>query len=415
MNWSRFAAPAMLILSATAVSADDWPQWRGANRDGRSSETGLVKPWPAAGPAREWKADGIGAGYSSVTVSQGRVFTMGQRESTTYVFAIDAATGKKLWEAQAGGSFREQRGDGPRGVPTVEGDRLWAVTADGKLVCLETKTGKQIWAADFVKQFGGDVPHWGYSESPLIDGDRVIVTPGGRGHSVVALDKNSGKLIWKSQSEPAAYSSPVLAAVGSIRMVVVFTAEGVMGLRADNGELLWRYAKVANNVANVATPVISGNLVFVSSDYGTGCALLKLEASGPSGVKATEVYFNREMKNHHASSILHNGYLYGFSSSILTAMDIKDGSVAWRDRATGKGSLVYVEGHLILVGENGTVALVQLGTGAYKEISRFTLQTSGRPVWAPPVVANGRLYIRDQESLHAFKVSGGGGGAAAAQ
>lgn len=406
MQYSLATASALFILllaAAAAARADDWPQWRGANRDGRSAEKGLLKPWPADGPPLAWKAEGLGAGYSSVTVSQGRIYTLGQREDTTFVFALDAATGKKLWEAQAGGSFRERRGDGPRGVPTVEGDKLWAVTADGKLVCLETKTGKAVWTADFVKQFGGEIPHWGYSESPLIDGDRVIVTPGGRGHSVVALDKNTGKLIWKSQSEPAAYSSPMLTTTGSVRQVVVFTAEGVMGVRADNGELLWRYNKVANNVANVATPVISGNYVFVSSDYGTGCALLKLEASGPGGVKATEVYFSREMKNHHASSILHNGHLYGFSSAILTAMKLEDGSVAWRDRATGKGNLVYADGHLILVGENGAVALVQIGTGAYNEISRFSLSTSGRPVWAPPVLANGRLYIRDQETLHAFK------------
>lgn len=397
-----------LLLAAAAANivlqADDWPQWRGPRRDGKSGEAGYIKAWPAAGPPLAWKAEGLGAGYSAVTTAQGRVFTLGQRGETEYVYAIDAASGKRLWETAAGGAYRERRGDGPRGVPTVEGDRLWAVTADGKLVCLETATGKQIWTVDFVRTFSGEIPHWGYSESPLIDGDRLIVTPGGRGHSVVALDKNTGKLIWKSQSQPAAYSSPMLSEAGGIRQFVVFTAEGVMGLRADNGELLWRYNKVANNVANVATPLISGDYVFVSSDYGTGCALLKLERSGAGGIKATEVYFSSEMKNHHASSVLHNGHLYGFSSSILTAMKLEDGAVAWRDRATGKGSLVFVDGHLILVGENGTVALAQANPAGYKEISRFSMQTSGFPTWAPPVVANGSLFIRDQNTLYAYRL-----------
>ena len=402
MNAPRFASLLLMMLSPLLLAAgDDWPQWRGIERDGKSPETGLLRKWPDSGPPLAWKSDGLGEGYSTVSVSQGRIYTLGQRGDTEYVIALDAASGKKLWETAAGGAYRERRGDGPRGVPTVEADRLWSVTADGKLVCLDTKTGKPIWKADFVSQYGGDVPHWGYSESPLIDGARVIVTPGGKGHSVVALDKATGKLIWKSQSDEAAYSSVSLATVGSIRLYVVFTASGVMGVKADNGELLWRYDKVSNRTANVATPLVSGNHVFISSDYGTGCALLKLDASD-GGVKATEVYFSREMKNHHASSILINGYLYGFNSSILTAMKFDTGEVAWRDRSTGKGSVAYADGHLVALGENGVVALVKIGTGSYQEVSRFSIELTGRPAWANPVISNGNLFIRDQNTLYCY-------------
>ena len=391
------------LLPLSLVTAADWPQWRGSQRDGKSPETGLIQKWPEGGPPRVWKAEGLGDGYSTVAVSQGRIFTLGQRGDAEYVMALDEATGKKVWETAAGAPYHESRGDGPRGVPTVEDDRLWAVTADGKLVCLETKTGKQIWRADFVKQFGGEIPHWGYSESPLIDGEKVVVTPGGGGQSVVALDKSTGKLIWKSQSDGAAYSSVSVATVGSIRSYVAFTASGAVGLRADNGELLWSYKKVANRTANVATPIVSGDRVFLSSDYGAGCALLKLEASG-GGVKATEVYFSREMKNHHATSILLNGYLYGFNSSILTAMKWDDGEVAWRDRSVGKGSAVYADDHLIVVGENGKIALVKIGTDSYQEISRFAIELSGRPAWTHPIVANGNLYIRDQNVLYCHRL-----------
>jgi outer membrane protein assembly factor BamB len=394
---------ALALLPLALLSATDWPQWRGGLRDGKSTETGLIQKWPDGGPPRKWKVDGLGVGYSTVAVTQGMIFTLGQRGDTEYVMALEEASGKKVWETAAGGAYRESRGDGPRGVPTVEGDRLWAITADGKLVCLETKTGKQVWKADFLKEFGGDIPHWGYSESPLIDGNKLVVTPGGSGHSVVALDKMTGKLIWKSQSDSAAYSSVSIATVGNVRLYIAFTASGAVGLRADNGELLWNYGKVANRTANVATPIVSGNEVFLSSDYGTGCALLRMEPAG-GGVKATEIYFSREMKNHHATSILLNGYLYGFNSSVLTAMKWENGEVAWRDRSTGKGSVVYADGHLIVLGENGQVALVKIGTGAYQEISRFAIELSGRPAWAHPVVANGNLYIRDQNALYCFRL-----------
>jgi outer membrane protein assembly factor BamB len=390
------------LCLTVALPAADWPQWRGPLRDGKSVETGLLRAWPPGGPKLVWKAQGLGEGYSSIAIAAGRIYTLGQRGDTQYVMAFDEASGKKLWETAGGRAYRERRGDGPRSVPTVEGDRLWAFAADGTLSSLDARTGKRLWALNVTEKFGASMPYWGYSESPLVDGDRLYVVAGGRGASVVALDKASGAVLWKSQSEEAAYSSPILATVGNVKQLIVFTASSVLGLRADNGERLWRYDPVANRTANVATPIFHDNHVFVSSDYGTGCALLKLSPGGG----ATEVYFNREMRNHHASSILVDGVLYGFSSAVLTAMKLMTGEVLWRDRSVGKGSLTYADGLLFLLSEGGVLGLAEASPKGYQELARFTLpERSDRPTWAHPVIASGRLYVRDQDRLFAFAVT----------
>jgi outer membrane protein assembly factor BamB len=392
-----------LFSFCASVAAIDWPQWRGIDRSGASSETGLLKRWPSGGPKLAWKFLGLGDGYASVSVAGGRIFTQGQRANAQYVIAIDEASGRKLWEARNGGPYRERRGDGPRGVPTVDGEMVYALAADGTLSAVQAKDGKVVWTLSLVRDFGGSVPNWGYSESPLVHGDRLIVTAGGSGHGVVALDKRTGRRVWSSQSDGAAYSSPILARVGDIDTILVFTDRGALGLRADNGELLWRYEKVSNRTANIATPIYKDGFAFFSSDYGTGCALLQLMAEGGS-VRAREVYFNRDMRNHYSSSVLVGDYLYGFSSSVLTAMKFQTGEVAWRDRSVGKGSVAYADGHLYVLGEDGTVALVEATPEGYKEKSQFAIQKSDRPTWAPPVIANGRLLIRDQDALYSFIV-----------
>jgi len=394
---------AALLLSTLPLLAADWPQWRGPNRDGISPETGLLKSWPAGGPKLVWKTTGLGEGYSSFSVAAGRLYTQGQRSGTQYVMAFDVTTGKKLWEVENGRAYEERRGNGPRGTPTIDGDRLYALAADGSLACLDNKTGKKIWGFNIVTKYSGDVPHWGISESPLIDGARVIVQPGGSGASIVALDKMTGKEIWKSAGDPAAYSSAVLAQVGGIKQLLHFTSQGAVGLRADNGEQLWRYTQVSNRTANIATPIYRNGHAFFSSDYGTGAALLKLD-SDPSGKRAQEIYFTREMKNHYSSSVLIGQHLYGFSSSILTAMKFDDGSVAWRDRSVGKGSVISADGMLYAQGENGTIALVEASPTAYKELSRFSITIGGYPLWTLPVIADGHLYLRDQDNLYRYAI-----------
>lgn len=388
-----------ILLPFSLVLAVDWPQWRGPNRNGISPETGLLKSWPAGGPRLVWKAKGLGEGYSAFSIAQGRLFTLGQHGSQESVIAIDTTTGRKVWETPAGKDYRERRGNGPRGTPTLDGDRLYALSADGTLVSLDQRTGKPYWTFNILDKFGGELIHWGISESPLIDGERLIVTPGGSGAAIVALNKLTGNLIWKSQSEVAGYSSPIAVDFGGSRQIVVFTSESAMGLAAATGERLWRYDKVSNRTANIATPIYHDGHIFVSSDYGTGAALLKLSATPP---RASEVYFTREMKNHYSSSVLLGEYLYGFSSSVLTCMKFKTGEVAWRDRSTGKGSVAYADGHLYVLGENGIMALVEATPEGYKEQSRFEISRGDYPTWTPPVISNGRLYLREQDNLYSY-------------
>ena len=392
-----------LVLLCTTVAAADWPQWRGPNRDGISTDTGLLQAWPNGGPRQIWKAQGLGEGYSSFAVVGNRLYTQGQQAKTEFVLAIDTATGKPLWKTATSRRADNDKGNGPRGTPTVDGNRLYAIAAEGVLVCLDADTGKQIWSADFARNFGGRNPRWLYSESPLIEGDYVIVAPGGSGAAIVALNKNTGAVVWKTQSDAAGYSSVVPFDAGGVRGLTVLTAQAAVGVNAKNGALLWRYDKVANRVANIATPIVSRGHVFVSTDYGTGCALLKLTAEGGS-VRASEVYFNRQMRNHYTTSVLVGDTLYGFSSEILTAMDFMTGALKWRDRSVGKGNCIYADQRLYCMGENGTVGLIEPSPAAYKEVSRFHIPSGAFPTWTPPVVADGRLYLREQDTLYAFDI-----------
>jgi outer membrane protein assembly factor BamB len=401
---SAFTLVLALAASSLANATDDWPQWRGPNRDGRSLETGLRTEWPAGGPPLVWKAGGLGSGYSTVAVQGGRIFTLGDSREAEYIIALDARTGKELWRARSGRRYRNNRGDGPRSVPTVDGGRLYALGGNGDLTCLDAATGKIVWHVNLLEKFGASNISWGISESPLVLEDRLLVNAGGSNASIVALDKKDGSTLWASASDEAGYSSAVVANILNVRQAVFFTAERALGVRVDDGSVLWSYRRVSNSTANVATPIVRGNFVFVSSDYGTGCALLEIQG-GPAGMTAREVYFHRDMKNHHASSILVDDTLYGFSSSILTAIDFDTGEVLWRDRSVGKGSLVYAEGNLYLLSENGVIALAEATRSGYREKGRFEIGGSGSHTWAHPVVSNGKLFVRDQDTLYCYNVA----------
>ncbi|MFN2493912.1 MAG: PQQ-binding-like beta-propeller repeat protein [Pyrinomonadaceae bacterium] len=402
MRTSIVIAAVILLLStlASAQTAANWPQWRGPNRDGISKETGLLKQWPAAGPSLVWKALGAGRGYSSMAVANGRLFTMGLRADVEYVIAFDVATGKEVWATPHGTAYRDSRGDGPRGTPTVDGNNVYALGGNGDLSCLDAKTGRIIWKMNVLTKFGGENISWGISESPLIIDDKLLINAGGPGASIVALNKKDGSSIWKSQSDKAGYSSGMPVQVGNTPQVVFFTHTRAVGLDLKDGKLLWEYSRPANDVANVATPVVRGNRVFISSDYGTGAGLVEIKADG----KAQEVYFTKDMRNHHSSSILIGDYLYGFSSGILTAMRFDTGEVAWRDRSVGKGSLVYADGNLYALSENGVVGLVETTPVAYREKGRFRIQQESLPTWTHPIIAGGRLYLRDQDTIYAYDV-----------
>ena len=396
------AAVVVFVLSVELVgqTGGNWPQWRGPNRDGISKETGLLKQWPTEGPRLVWKAAGAGRGYSSMAISNGRLFTMGLRGDREFVISFDVATGKEVWATPHGTAYRDSRGDGPRGTPTVDGNNLYALGGNGDLSSLDAKTGRIIWTINALTKFGGENIHWGISESPLVIDDKLLINAGGPGASIVALNKKNGSLVWKSQSDKAGYSSAMPLVIGNTTQVVFFTHQRAVGLDLKDGKLLWEYARPANDVANVATPVVRGNRIFISSDYGTGAGLVEIKADG----KAQEVYFTKEMRNHHSSSILIGDHLYGFSSGILTAMRFDTGEVAWRDRSVGKGSLVYADGNLYALSENGVVGLIEATPAAYREKGRFRIQQDSLPTWTHPIIAGGRLYLRDQDTIYAYDV-----------
>lgn len=304
------------------------------------------------------------------------------------------------------GGYRNGMGDGPRGTPTVDGNRVYALGGNGDFSCLDAGNGKTIWHVNLVSDFGGRVPGWGYSESPLIEGDMVVVTPGGKQGTLLALDKNSGELIWQSSdtTQAAHYSSPIVAKIGGIRQIVQFARESCFGVNASNGKLMWEYKNANNGTANCSTPIVSDDHVFASSAYGTGGGLAKISSDGLNQT-ATEVYFVKSMGDHHGGTVKVGDYLYSLGAGRLVCMHFKTGKIAWQDRSVGKGSLVVADGMLYLLSERQQVGLAEATPEGYRERGRFKIKSQGRPSWAHPVVAGGRLYIRDQGKLTAYDIS----------
>lgn len=401
----------LLILTACAVltaaaAAGDWPQWRGPGRSGVSTETGLLKQWPAGGPRVAWTISGLGRGYGTVSIQGERIYVQGTQGDSGMVFCLRRGDGGRVWARPLGRALDQDKGGGPRGTPTVDGDALYALSEAGDLACLRVGDGSLAWSRNILRDFGGRNPKWLISESPLVDGPNVIVTPGGRGAGLAALDKTTGRTVWTTAdlSDSAAYSSAIPADVEGVRTIITLTSEAAVGVRAADGKLMWRYTKAANGTANVTTPVLFDNRVFVTSAYNTGAALLRLRKEGGE-VRADEVYFTRDMMNHHGGVVLVNGYLYGFSNAILTCLEAATGKVQWRDRSVGKGSLTYADGRLYVVGEGNTVGLVDASPAAYVERGRFEIADQGWPSWAHPVVAGGRLYLRNQGVLASHDIA----------
>ncbi len=395
---------AAAAVGAPATTSADWPQWHGPDRTNISNETGLLKQWPQGGPKVVWKATGLGAGYGSVALVGDRVYVQGTSSGKSTVFALDRASGKAVWNAPIGRALDQDRGGGPRGTPTVEGDVLYVLTEAGDLASVRLKDAWVLWNRNILRDFGGSNPHWHISESPLVDGNKLIVTPGGRGAGMVALDKTSGKDIWRSDlSDSAGYASCIVADIHGVRTYMNLTADAGVGVRASDGKLMWRYERAANGTANCTTPVYADGKVFYTSAYGTGCGLVSVSKSGDL-LKSSEVYFSRDMQNHHGGVVLVNGHLYGSSNAILTCMDFGSGQVKWRDRSVGKGSLTVADGMLYMLGEGHTMGLVEASPNGYVEKGRFNIEDQGYPSWAHPVVGGGRLYIRNQGTLTCYDV-----------
>jgi len=398
----------MFLISAAAA---DWPQWRGPNRDGISSEIGLLKSWPEGGPRLVWKSSGLGAGYSTVSTAGKRVFTEGDRGDASFVIALNADDGKQVWAAKLGKSGAPGWGGfaGPRATPTLDGDLMFCVDQWGALVCLAAADGGEKWRKNYEADFGSARPEWGFSESPLVDGKKLIITPGGPNGSIVGLDKTTGAVLWRTKdfTDPAHYSSIIKAEIEGVAQYIQLTAESVVGVSTE-GKLLWKAAR-KGATAVIPTPVCKGNLVYVTSGYGTGCNLFKISATGGQ-FSAQQVYANKVIPNHHGGVILIGDYIYGYGDGKgWTCQDFKTGEAKWQDKTMGKGAIAYADGCFVLRQEDktGTVALIAASPEGYKELGRFNPpDPSGKNYWPHPVISGGRLYIRDQDVLLCYDIQG---------
>jgi outer membrane protein assembly factor BamB len=377
-----------------------WPQFRGPNRDGISLEKGLLKQWPTGGPKPLWVARGLGDGYSSVSVAGGKVLTMGTVNGQQAILAVSLDGGKPLWMTPCGAPYSNNMGGGPRSVPTIDGDRVYALGAEGDLVCAALDTGKAIWSTNILQQFGGSNIRWGICESPLVEGDLVICTPGGRQATVVAFNKQTGQPAWQALvpgTPEAGYASAIAVTAAGVRQIVQIVSSGTIGLRASDGNVLWGNEGGANGTANCSAPVFFKDGVFSASGYGTGGALVQLSSNG-----AQQVYRTKDMKNHHGGMVVVDGFLYGCDEGVLTCLEFATGKVVWQDRSVGKGSITYADGRLYVRSENGPMALVECTPQGYRELGRFDPPTGNAKSWAYPVVADGKLLLRDQDLLFCF-------------
>ncbi len=406
-TFSRVLNAALLaLITSASATAGDWPQWHGPNRDNRSTETGLMNSWPEGGPRLLWSVTGLGGGYSTPAFANGRIYGMGYRGDDEVVWALDLQNGKEIWHTVTQPAFRQMGyPEGPRCTPTVDGDRLYVLSGAGILACLETAGGKPVWQVDLVKDHGGKMmSDWGYSESPLVDGDKVICTPGGPQGTVAAFDKRTGKLLWQTKGlqDRAAYSSIVIATLAGTRQYVQWTDAHVFGIAPDDGRVLWK-APRAGRVAVIPTPVCHADHVYVTSGYGVGCNLFRISKSGDQ-FKAEQVYANKDMVNHHGSVVLVGDHLYGYSDGKgWVCQEFLTGKTVWAEKEKlGKGALTYADGHLILRDESGrgTLVLIKATPEGFQEKGRFDQpQRSKKNSWPHPVVCDGRLYIRDQDVL----------------
>jgi outer membrane protein assembly factor BamB len=412
--------------AADPPGATDWPQWRGPNRDGVSPQTGLLKQWPAKGPALAWWADLHGIGYSAPAVVGDRVFVAAAEDegkwTREFALCLDATNGIELWRVPlpvGDGNSSADWGPGPRATPAVSDGLVYLLGPRGDLVCLKAADGARVWAVN-LKDFGGGIPLWGYAESVLVDGDVVVCTPGGPRGTLLALDRKTGKPVWQSADlkDAAAYASLVATDVGGVRQFVTQTASAAVGVRAADGKLLWRVAGLDRSVKVVPTPVVHGGFAFFTA--GSGCELIKLEPEGEGRTKAAVVYTrNGAVANHHGGVVRIGDYVYGHSGTtdatnrwVCLEYRKPGAAPAWAFAGFDKGSLCAADGHLYCYGENrGAVALVEASPEKWKEKGRFDIpQRNGRPrrdgkIWTHPVIANGKLYLRDQELLFCYDVA----------
>ncbi len=401
-----------------AAGAADWPTWRGPARDDHSPDTGLLKEWPEGGPKLLWTSKVGGKGYSCPAVVGGRLYLTGTRRGKAQIYCLDAATGEEVWSTDigddAGEGYNTGWGGGTRGAVTVDDGLIYAISANGDVACVDVEKGARKWTKSFVKDFNGKVPSWGYAESPLVDGEKLIVTPGGKGGAIVALDKKTGRTIWKSEGleDEAQYSSVIIAEVKGRKQYVQLFMKTLAGVDAETGKVLWTSGWKDGRTAVIPTPIYHKGHVYVTSGYGAGSKLVNIE-----GDDAKDVWVNKVMKNHHGGVVLVDEHLYGFSDGGgLVCQELESGEKVWNESGEGiqKGAVHYADGMLYGLDEQeGSVFLAEATPKGYKEHGRFSLPavtklregTQGK-VWTHPVVIGGRLYLRDQDLVFCFDVKG---------
>ena len=405
----------IVALAASNVPAGDWPQWRGPLRNGICTETGLMSRWPAGGPPLAWKTAGLGTGYASLVVADGRVFTIGRTDGAVYARAIDDDDGGMLWATKIG-----QTGRMPLSTPTVDGQAVYCLDPDGQLHRLAVADGKVKWKRSFVGEFGGALQNGrGFAESPLIDGDFLVGTPGGDKHTMVKLDKQSGKTAWSCAvpvfgpkgRRGTGFSSIVPANVAGVRHYVQQIGRGLIGVRARDGKFLWGYNRIASQTANIPTPVVIGDRVFCANGYNAGAALVKLVAAPGGGLAVREEFFlrAREFQNHHGGFVHVDGHIFGGHGSnngLPTCIELETGEVLWKRRGPGSGSasVIYADGHLYMKYANGVMALVEASTEGYRLKGKFRIPEAANDSWSHPVIANGKLYLREKDSLFVYDI-----------
>jgi outer membrane protein assembly factor BamB len=423
---TRFFFVAVIGLVATALSAlaADWPQFRGPKRDDISTETGLLKDWPKAGPPLAWTFDKAGVGFSGFSIVGGRMYTMGNRDGKDQVICVDTKNGQEVWAVDVGKPYENEWGDGPRCTPTVDGDHLYVLGAQGELICLESAKGAKVWEKNLAKDFQGEIMKpsaWGYCESPLVDGDNLVCCPGGAKGTVIALNKKTGENVWRSEglTEPASYASILPIEFGGARQYVVTTGIGLAGVSPKDGKLLWSQKIEGFRVAVIPTPVFADGLVYTTADYDCGCALLKLSADG---TKAEQVYANKLLQNHHGGVVLLKDHVYGNSGNCnartkWVCQDLKTGKEVWsEDKKLESGSITYADGRLYLYGQKeGECVIIEPSPDGWKEHGRFKIPHETKAnrkkgkIWSHPVIADGHLYLRDNELIFSYDLRANGG------
>ena len=438
-NFIKACSLLCALVCGSQVIADDWPQWQGKNRDGVSAETGLLQEWPEGGPELAWKVEDLGGGYSSPAVVGGKLYGMSTNGDDEVVWCLSESDGKQVWSTRIGPAVKQGARQGIEGTgctPTVDGDKIYVIGFGGTIACLNAKDGKVDWTKSLVEHFGGIVPTWRYNESPLIDGEKLICTPGGPKATVVALNKNSGDTIWQMVLEApsqenqsgdsgrgrgrgrgrrgprssAGYASAIAIDFEGKRQYVQFLAKTLVGLDAKTGELLWKYDRPSNPMGiTCSTPVHKDGYVFAASAYGSGGGLVKLKSGDDGKIVAEQVYETSQMQSHHGGMIVHEGALYGAaggnSGGFLRSLNFMTGKVGWSERDAEKGSVAMADGRIYLRSEDGTMFLVEPNAEKYIEKGQFEQPDRTRsPAWAHPVIANGKLYLRDQGQLFCYDI-----------